>query len=306
MKFHKFSDFNFKEVDYSQYRQELSSELNTLVAQSINTDTKLERKLQSFFERYPSAILGALTGVPSHHNIFGNVIISQPQIKDYSGDRRPDFLVVTSNSLELYFNFIEIESPNKQIFKGDKVELHSDFYQAYGQLHQWKANIESLKAYIGHLKKNLFCDNFNLSRKTDKINYVLLYGNSDELISSPSNRQREFLSDFLPANIYHSTYSRLISNLYIPGGMFSVKRNSNDDTYSAIGITPFKTYETSEWSDFHNVTGKEEVIQSCPYLTETERNDVIKEIRALDPKNISEIHKLQLEEPATDLSGSPI
>jgi hypothetical protein len=290
-------------TNYQLYRSTVLTELRLEIEKSKNSPGFHEKDLQQFFEQHPCALLGAIRDVPCNHNIFGNMVISQPQIKNYTGDRKPDFLIVTRNSQVLYFNFIEIECPSKKIFVSDgKVELTTQFHKANDQLHQWIANEDSLKSYCEHLKSTLFEENFDLARKTDTINYVLLYGDSSELTATSSVRRNQFLKTYFTDRRYHGTFSGLINDFQIPGGMFCVKRNPDNDTYEALGMVPFKKYGTSEWSDFHNITGKSEIISNCNFLSGPEKQKLLAEIATLDNKNRSEIDHLQQLETGTDVN----
>src|ERR1017187_2563456 len=99
--------------DYlSEVRDKLISLLNSQ-KDSVNNN---EKKVQNFFEKYPTVLLPTLDDVEANYSIYGGLVISQPRFKSFEKDRQPDFLVVTSNSLNLYFNFIELEDPSKKIF----------------------------------------------------------------------------------------------------------------------------------------------------------------------------------------------
>ncbi|WP_221452981.1 Shedu anti-phage system protein SduA domain-containing protein [Pedobacter cryoconitis] len=295
---------NFKDISVNlpsvNYNQKIKQGLENLINSSIDKNKLIERELQAYFEQHPSAILGALSGVESNHNIYGNLVISQPQIKDFTGDRKPDFLVVTYNSLQLFFNFIEIESPNKSIFNGTKVELHGDFTHAYNQLKQWTANEASIKLHCQYLQDHLFKGNFNEARKTIKFNYILVYGHQDQLTQTPSTRSTELLNTYFDRNLHFCTYSRVLRDFPGTFGMFSVKRNAEDDTFKAIGMVPFTNYGSDEWSDFHNVTGKVDVVLQNPDLTDKQKSKLILQIEELDKKSITEIHKMVSEEPPSE------
>src|SRR5580698_5435064 len=104
----------------------------------------------------------AIADVEANYSVYGRLMISQPRLKSYKGDTQPDFLIVTSNSLNLYFNFIELEDANKKIFRSSGNELSTDFQHAYHQLIQWCSyNNGEVQDYCNHLVNSLFKDNFD-------------------------------------------------------------------------------------------------------------------------------------------------
>jgi len=293
---------DYKTIDYTKYRDDVSKKLKSKFDECQSSIKLQEGILQDFFEQYPCALLGAISDVPQAHNVLGNLIISQPRILDYTGDRKPDFVIVTRNSEQLFFNFIEIEDPSKKIFPANgKTALSSQFHDALSQLHQWQANENSMRECCDHLLKTIFSDNFDVNRKTIHINYVLLYGDKSELSGTSSLKKAQFKESFFKPPFYHSTYSRVMNNIYIPGGMFCVKRDAISDTYKAVGMVPFKNYGSSEWSDFHNITGKNHIILTDQYLDDADKQYLNKKIASMDTKSLSEVMQMQQAEPGTDV-----
>ena len=58
-------------------------------------------------------------------------VISKPKLPGLS-DREPDFMWVACDSGSVYPILIELETPHKQWFYGERVEIHSDFTHAQG------------------------------------------------------------------------------------------------------------------------------------------------------------------------------
>jgi hypothetical protein len=94
-------------VDYPAYFNDAKTQMHDLIEIQRKANKKAERSLQLLLEKYPFLLTGCLAEVPGSHNIFSNIVISQPQFKSYSGDRSPDFLIITWNSLNFFFNFID-------------------------------------------------------------------------------------------------------------------------------------------------------------------------------------------------------
>lgn len=283
-------------IDLPEYYKAIERQLKNLVNERKNASTKDERALQEFFEQNPSSLLSALSGIDSQFSIFGNTIISQPDLKSFNGDRTPDFLIVTWNSLNLYFNFIEIEDPSKKIYSTPKQQPSPDFLQACNQLKQWSSLRTEVEIYCNHLLGSLFEGNFNnTSNKLRHYNFILLYGFSEE-INHLGVRYNQILQEyFKEEHAHHCTYSRLLSNLRGDRPLFTVTKDVATNKFKAIGFTPFKKYKIDEWSDFHNITHKQNLISESELLTELEKDYLIKQITELDSKSVQEIWKEKSE-----------
>lgn len=283
---------------YNTLYEDIKKQLTELIGLRENAKTKDEKALQLFFEEYPSALLSVLDGVDSQYAIFGNVIISQPKFKSFDGDRSPDFLIVSWNSMNFYFNYIEIEDPSKKIFAKTNQELTTDFTHSYNQLIQWSSFGKSeVEDYSIELLRTLFSQNHNnTSNKTLHYNYILLYGFSNE-IEQLSERHNNILQKYFSAtNMHHCTYSRLLRESTFRRKLFSVKKDPTTNKFKAIGFVPFKRYEYEEWSDFHNIIGKQDLIRKTSLLTDEEKDSLINQIDKLDKLSIEEIIKLNVSD----------
>ncbi|MEV1174567.1 Shedu anti-phage system protein SduA domain-containing protein [Nonomuraea sp. NPDC049784] len=98
-----------------------------------------ERLVHTFLERHPSLLPGAHSvDGDSGHSAFPMAVISKPKLPGLS-DREPDFMWLATDSESLYPILIEIETPHKKWFHGDRAEIHSHFTHAQGQLAEWRA-----------------------------------------------------------------------------------------------------------------------------------------------------------------------
>lgn len=290
-------------INHTIYSAMVKDDLTKLITEVMETSGNQEKKIQQFFEEYPSALRGALEAIPSSHQIFGNIIISQPRLKGLKGDRQPDFLIVTWNSLNLFFNFIEIEDPKKKIIAYPNVALTGNFTQAFGQLKQWHAmESEEVREYCNELKITLFKENFNINDKRSNYNYILILGHSEEFRSYDA-RYNDFLQNYIRPPFFHCTYSRVIKNYYTGFALLSVKKDSKTNLFKAIGMTPFLRYSTDEWSDFHNVSDKAEIISKSPFIMATQKIRLIKEIEKLDNLSLEKITQIILNDPGMDIDN---
>ncbi len=290
-------------IDYKIHFEQIKSQLTDLLEERKNSNQRDERAVQKFFEANPYALLSVLSGVDSHYDIFGNIIISQPKFRSFDGDRHPDFLIVTWNSLNLYFNFIEIEDPSKKIFSNANQQPSSDFLQAYNQLIQWSSfGKNEVEDYCEELLRSLFNDNFNNTNdKTRHYNHILLYGFSQEITQLGERHNHILQQYFNTQDKHHCTYSRLLSGLRFEQPLFTVRKDTATNKFKAIGFVPFKSYVIGDWSDFHNITHKQELIKSSDLMADDEKEELIKQIDELDNKTLAEIIKINSSDLGTTL-----
>lgn len=83
-----------------------------------------ERLLHAFLERHPSLLPGSATvDGDSGHAAYPLGVITRPKLPGLS-HREPDFMWLATDSESLYPVLIEIETPHKQWFYGDRAEIH--------------------------------------------------------------------------------------------------------------------------------------------------------------------------------------
>jgi len=272
------------------YLEQISHELNAILLQG--KDGRNEDSLHHFFEKYPVALLSAIGDAPANYHIYCGCIISKPNIKSLDGDRQPDFLIVTSNSLNLYFNFIEIESSDKKIFRTSDQSVTADFSQAYNQLKQWSSfENDEIKSFCNDLLDSLFKDNYD-SRTVKKhhYNYILVYGSVEE-IENQGKRCNDILQSYFEAkNLYHCTYSRIRNNIRFYPQLFTVRKEQKSNKYKAVGLVPIRHYGIDEWMNFHNISGKSELIHQTNLLADDEKKILLEEIAHWDAKSYQQIH----------------
>jgi hypothetical protein len=276
-----------------EYIDSITSELKVILADAQSTTKQQEKKLQEFFEKYPTALLPTLDGVEAQHSIFGSAVISQPRVKRNVSDFKPDFLIITWHSLGLFYNFIEIEASNKKFLRKDG-EPTSSFTQAYNQLKHWKNNqFDAISEYVKFLKKHLFTDAFNWTEdKKISYNYILVYGFSKELKSAKEGKKDVVLSYF-QGNERLCTYSRIQENIGYHGRpLFSVKWDYKSKKFQAIGVAPFNFYDPFYWSELHLVQNKDAVVQSSSIFDQDEKTKLIDKMAKLDSMSYSEILEL--------------
>ncbi|MBC5772788.1 DUF4263 domain-containing protein [Pontibacter sp. KCTC 32443] len=296
--------FNLDDFKFSDYFKKTKNRLTKILEEQKGSDSKDEKALQKFFEKHPTSILGCLGEVNASERIFGNCIITQPAIKYFYGDRKPDFLIVTWDSLNLYFNFIEIEDASKKIFSpSNNISFTQEFNQALGQLKQWDTTLGSSPIeYCRELLDSLFFDNFkNTPDKELHINFILVYGFSDEVKSKGKGANSFLQGSFKEKNMFHCTYSRLLEGFKGEPGMFTVKMDYTARKFKAVGLSPFSEYGPDEWSDFHNIILKDEAIMAHSSMDEEQKKKEIKEIEKMDKLDKYAVRKIMDERPGLSI-----
>ena len=292
-------------IEYGTHFENVKTEFKELIELRKNSSNRDEKAVQEFIEKNPFCILSALSGVDANYAFLSNIVISQPQLKSSDGDRVPDFLIVSTNSLNLYFNFIELEDPSKKVFKTTEQCPSSDFTQAYNQLKQWSSfSKNEVQNYCAELLRTLFKDNFN-NRPEKKIhyNYILVYGFSDEITNLGERHNNLLQGYFTEPNTQHCTFSRMVNELRFDQPFFTVKKDVKSNRFKAIGCTPFKNYKINEWSEFHNIINKKVVINESNYFTENEKHKLISKINELDNKTVKEIIDINNKSPGLTITN---
>jgi Shedu protein SduA, C-terminal len=137
-------------------------------------ESREERLVHAFLERHPSLLPGSNSvDGDSGHPSFPRAVISKPKLPGLS-DREPDFMWIATDSGSVYPILIEIETPHKPWFYGERAEIHSDFTHAQGQLAEWRAWFNR-----GH-NRSAFFDYYEvpsmIAQRSLEPRYVLIYG----------------------------------------------------------------------------------------------------------------------------------
>jgi len=230
-------------------------------------DSRDERLLQGFLERHPSLLPGSHSvDGDSGHSAFPLAVISKPKLPGLS-DREPDFMWLATDSGSLYAILIEIETPHKAWFYGDRAEIHSDFTHAQGQLAEWRAWFNR-----GH-NRDAFLDYYELppvlARRQLAPRYVLIHGRRENYESIP--RRREKRAELARPDERLMSFDRLTPAKH--GVMYSTVRKGQDG-YQVISVPPSLTL-FNRGAEYQLVSGWDEALDDCPDMA-TERRDYLK------------------------------
>lgn len=150
----------------------------------------LEAKVHRFLEENPSLVPSFYGIGDAHHAIQGSALFSEIPLTGI-GSRRPDFMWIHANTLEIQPVFIEIERPGKKFFKplkgGDpsKAEFTRDFLQAKQQITDWQRWWE--KEVNSLLFKDLYLKPYVSVMRHVEPRYILIYGTQAELDQVPGD-----------------------------------------------------------------------------------------------------------------------
>ncbi len=247
--------------------------------------------LQGFLERHPTLLPGAYSvDGDSGHAPFPDAVISKPKLPGIS-DREPDFMWIASDSESLYPILIEIESPHKQWFYGDRAEVHSEFTHAHGQLQEWEAWFNR-----GNNAAQ-FLDDYeiplDLRRKTFQPRFVLIYGRRSNYESS--QRRQAKRGQLARLNERLMSFDRLIPSKL--GVLYSCVRKRQDG-YEVIAVPPSLTL-ANDGKYAHSV-GWNEALDSCPDMPEQRREYLKQELAELlagDDKSTETFAGIPLHRP---------
>ena len=251
--------------DQGTYEQFLAERWLALLDSEDSHDESL---IQSFLERHPSLLPGSHSvDGNSGHAAFPLAVISKPKLPGLS-DREPDFMWLATDSGSLYPILIEIETPKKAWFYGDRAEIHSDFTHAYGQLAEWRAGFG--RGY----NRTAFLEYYDippeLARRTLAPRYVLIHGRRENFESIP--RRREKRTELARHDERLMSFDRLTPAK--DGVLYSTVRKGQDG-YRVISVPPSLTlFNTGE--DYQLISGWTSALDDCHDMA-TGRRDYLKE-----------------------------
>jgi hypothetical protein len=226
-------------------------------------DSRDESLLQAFLERHPSLLPGSHSvDGDSGHSPFPVSVIAQPKLPGLS-DRRPDFMWLATDSSSLYPVLIEIETPHKAWFYGDRAEIHSDLTHAHGQLAEWRAWFGR-----GH-NRTAFLEYYEIPPERARLQleprYVLIYGRRENFESVP--RRREKRAELARHDERLMSFDRLAPAK--KSVLYSTVRKRQDG-YRVVSVPPSLTlFNTGR--DYQLISGWANALGNCPDMAAARR-----------------------------------
>lgn len=229
MKFEK--TYEIKEgpcaCDIDSYALEKNDEFYKLLDSASS-----EIELQKFFESHPSFIPGAWTsGTKSGHYPLHCALITQPELRGLT-TKIPDFMWIATHSAGWYPTLIEIERPDKKIFKNNGVPT-ADFTQAKNQLEQWRTwfnNPSNVQLFMEMYQ----IPDYMRNQRQMQLHMILVYGRRSEFSQNP-NRSKDRMS-FTASDLELMSYDRLSCDKDLSDAI--TIRLNRSSSYEAVTIPP--------------------------------------------------------------------
>lgn len=274
-----------------EYIETIKEDFEKQIETEKKSQTFNEPKIHRFIEDNPMCLLAATmnSNVDSYY-LLGDSIFSKISLGNWE-KRVPDFIMITYNSVEITFNLIEIEAPNRKIFTGSN-DFTSDFNHAFTQLEDWQRlfpsnSDEMVKKMIASCFSD--CGIYNGTRAI-KANYILIYGSSDEYRDN-GLRKKRISQKFQNGGLYFLSYDRLIKDFYYERALFTLKYDSLNDGFKPIGWSPFKNYTLGRRKSFGRIKEKEKLIKQSKYLSKEDKENLINSIKDLDSQSINKLEE---------------
>ncbi len=231
----------------------LMTQWNNLLDSSESRDEKL---VHSFLERHPSLVPGSHTvDGDSGHAPVNRALISKPKLPGMS-DREPDFMWIAKHSSEVFPVLIEIETPHKKWFYGDRAEIHSDLSHAQGQLAEWRAWFNrgnNRSSFLDYYEIPSGLRSMKLSPR-----FVLIHGRSKDYEGIPSRQEKR--AELARTDERLMSFDRLTPAKN--SAWLSCVRKERDG-YRVIAV-PSSFSISNDGSVYKNMSGWHEALDSCP------------------------------------------
>jgi hypothetical protein len=199
-------------------------------------------------------------------------VISKPKLPGLS-DREPDFMWIATDSGSVYPILIEIETPHKPWFYGERAEIHSDFTHAQGQLAEWRAWFNR-----GH-NRSAFFDYYEvpsmIAQRSLEPRYVLIYGRRANF--NGDRRRLEKRAELARDDERLMSFDRLTPAKM--SRMYSCVRKIQQG-YRALAVPPCLTI-INDGEDYQPVAGWGEALDACPDMASSRREYLKSELRVL-------------------------
>jgi len=257
------------------YNELLMAQWRALLDSPASRD---ERLLHTFLERHPSLLPGSATvDGDSGHAAYPLGVITRPKLPGLS-DREPDFMWLATDSESLYPVLIEIETPHKQWFYGDRAEIHSDLTHAQGQLAEWRA------WFSRGSNQTTFLDAYEIPLDLRRRR---LSPRGSWSRSRIGNYEHSRLKQMKRAELAREDERLMSFDRLTPakwGILYSCLRKRQDG-YEVAAVPPSLTI-FNDGEDYRVTQGWDEALDGCPDMPAARRDYLKREIRNLtdDPQ----------------------
>lgn len=229
-----------------------------------------EADVQSFLEKHPWMVPGhsTPTGVTGHYPLHCS-LIAQPELPG-KPSYFPDFMWVSTHSGSWFPTLIEIEKPNRRMFKKNG-DTSADFNHARDQLNQWRSwfsepeNVQNFTTMYG------IPDHFK--NRTRKLSMILIYGRSSEFEGNPNLTKKR--AGLAQQDEEIMSFDRLKSTDYLGNALVSdaitVKAKGQGE-YQALWIPSVFTTGPNLAERLLKIEAISEAINKNPAISEERKN----------------------------------
>jgi len=180
--------------------EEVADELETLLESNPS-----EQVVHEFFEDNPRHLPNA--GF-YHNGLRGSVVITKLPLQN---DFITDFAYMSENSQTILVVCVEIEKPDKKIFRRDS-NFSADYNQARQQVVDWnfwaQNNRKEALKYFGKLARGTDMGWMDISLQS-----ILVYGRRSEIRNRKRQERWSAEAALLPRTVVVMTYDRLIETI---------------------------------------------------------------------------------------------
>lgn len=232
-----------------------------------------ERLLHRFLEQHSSLLPGSHSvDGDSGHPPYPISVITKPKLPGMS-DREPDFMWIATDSGSLYPILIEIETPHKRWFYGERADIHSDFTHAQGQLAEW------LAWFNRGTNRAAFLDYYEIPRDIGHRRlaprFVLIHGRRTDYERSP--RRAEKRAELAREDERLMSFDRLTPAKN--GALYSCVRKRQDG-YTAVAVPPGLTL-FNQGDEYSQVAGWDRALDACGDMADGRREYLKHELQVL-------------------------
>lgn len=251
--------------DY-KYREAVTADfLKTLEIRGDN-----EPAIQDFLEKNPSLVPGAYSmSGESGHSPLHMTLVATPTITGLF-DRVPDFMWLAKDSLNFNPVLIEIEAPNKRMFRKNGIPT-SEFTSARNQITEWKSILQVPE------NKLIFYNAFSIPQYWRKLkfepHYVLIYGRRSEYENNAVLTQKR--SNIMGPSEHVISFDRLESH---PKCFNAITCNVKNGEYIAKYFNPTFKFYKQIGSRLSHMKGIDKAIYNSAYITDGRKKFLIERI----------------------------
>lgn len=180
---------------------------------------------------------------------------------------------ISTHSSGWYPTLIEIEDPNKRIFKNNGEPL-ADFTQAKNQLEKWRTWFNNPSNILQFTEMYQIPDYMRNQRQM-KLHMILIYGRRHEFDNEP-NFSKDRLS-FTAPDLELMSYDRLSSDRDLSDAI-TIKLNKHN-TYEVVAVQPTLKLGPNSSGRFTHVKNTDKAIKRNPEISSQRKTFLIDRLK---------------------------